>query len=169
MQGSLDQPPIIIRSSPKHAVLMLVIGIIFVTVFTFTLRDPTQNRVIAYLGIALFGLCIPVFSWRLVRPDSLSISAGGITWRNALRTTHWAWDDVKAFRAYRPTSKNAIKHLGFDFTDNYYAKNGRDLRALKPIIGVEGSLGTGWELSATNLAKLLNEARTRWSGAAEVP
>jgi hypothetical protein len=31
------------------------------------------------------------------------------------------------------------------------------------MTGVEGSLGTGWELSAADLAELLNKARARWA------
>jgi hypothetical protein len=154
MQDSLDQPPIVIRSSSKNAALMLVIAIIFVTICVFILRDPAQNRLIAYSGIVLFGLCVPLFAWRLFRPDSLTISTHGIAWRDALRTTHWAWEDVQAIRAFRPSSKNIIKHLGFDFTDSYHAKRGGLLILAKAMTGVEGSLGSGWEMSATDLAEL---------------
>jgi hypothetical protein len=38
-------------------------------------------------------------------------------------------------------------------------------RIVKTISGVEGSLGGGWELSAADLADLLNKARMQWAGA----
>ena len=163
MQGSLDQPPIIIRSSQKYSALLLLIAIVFVASFVFMLRDPTINRGTAYFGLVFFGLGIPLFAWRLIRPDVMTLAPDGITRRSTFRAIHWTWGDVQAFRAYKPTSKNVSKHLGFDFTDSYYAKGGRDLRAVKAITGVEGSLGGGWEMNATDLADLLNTARARWA------
>jgi len=165
MQGSLDQPPIMIRSSPTHSILILTIDIVFVTIFVFMLRDPASIAVVSYLGIVFFGAGIPIFTWRLIRPDILILSPDGITWRSTFRTINWSWDDVGSFRTWKPGSEMNMKHVGFDFTDNYLARSGRLFPPIRDITGVDGSLGTGWELKAAGLAELLNQARTRWTSA----
>jgi hypothetical protein len=164
VQGSLDQPPIVVRSSRSTSFLMLIISVAFVAAGVGILRDPHQNHAMGYLGIAFFGLGIPIFAWRLVRPDILTLAPDGITWRNALRTTHWQWSDVERFRAYSPSSRSSSKHVGFDFTDRYHAETRGLRQTTKAIAGVEGSLGGGWELGAADLSDLLNKAWIRWAG-----
>jgi hypothetical protein len=55
------------------------------------------------------------------------------------------------------------KHLGFDFTESYRARTGRFGHTVKAMTSVDGSFGGGWELSAADLADLLNKARARWT------
>jgi hypothetical protein len=165
MQGSLDAPPIAIRSSRGNSALMLLIAAVFVAIGAFMLRDPKENAVISYLIMIFFGAGIPIFGWRLIRPDALTLAPDGIRWRSVFRTAQWTWDDLQNFRAYAPTGKTISKHLGFDFTDSYHARRGGPYRATKAITGVEGSLGAGWEFSAADLAELLNKARARWATA----
>jgi hypothetical protein len=162
MDGSFDLPPLIIRSSPTTSALMLLIAIGFVAAGLFILRDPTQSRTVAYLCIAFFGAGIPLFAWRLIRPDTLLLAPDGITWHSIFRTHHYQWSDVQRFRPYAPSGKTITKHLGFDFTDSYQARGHQFRGAAKTLTGVEGSLGGGWELSAADLADLLNKARARW-------
>jgi hypothetical protein len=162
VQGSLDQPPIVVRSSRSTAFVMLIISIVFVLLI---LKIPNRNPTVSYLGIAFFGLGIPFSAWRFIRPDILIVAPEGITWRSALRTAHWQWSDVQSFRPYSPGRRRTVsKHLGFDFTESYYGQGRRLRHIIKATTGVEGSLGGGWELSAAELADLLNTARTQWAG-----
>jgi hypothetical protein len=165
MQGSLDAPPIVIRSSRGNSALMLLIAIVFVVTGAFMLRDPTQSATISTLIMIFFGAGIPFFAWRFIRPDILTLTQDGIFWRSVVRSAQWTWDDVENFRAYAPTGKTISKHLGIDFTASYHAKRGGSRGIVKAITSVEGSLGTGWELSAADLADLLTEARARWATA----
>jgi hypothetical protein len=165
VQGSLDQPPMVVRSSRSTSFVMLIISIVFVAAGVLILKEPSQNPAVGYLGIAFFGLGIPVFAWRLIRPDILIVAPEGITWRSALRTSHWQWSDVESFRPYSPADQTISKHLGFDFTDSYCAQNRQLRHTVKAIAGVDGSLGGGWELGAVDLADLLNKARIRWAEA----
>jgi hypothetical protein len=143
---------------------MLIISIIFVAAGVLVLKDPKQNPAVAYLSIAFFGLGIPLFAWRLIRPGIVIAAPEGITWRSTFRTSHWQWSDLQSIRPYSPAGLSISKHLGFDFTDSYYARNKRlRRRTVKAITGVEGSLGGGWELSAADLADLLNKARIKWA------
>jgi Bacterial PH domain len=162
MQGSLDDPPIVIRSSQWKATVFLLISLGFVAIAVLILQDPKESHWPAWLGIALFGLGIPVFGLRLVRPDRLTLTPDGITWRSPLRTTHWTWNDVQSFRPYVPAPTTVARHVGFDFTETY---RGRDVGlrgTAKALTGVEGSLGSGWEMGPAELCDLLNNAQRKW-------
>jgi hypothetical protein len=142
---------------------MLLIAIVFVVIGVLMLRDPKQSGTMAWLATIFFGAGIPIFGWRFLRPDVLILTPEGISWRSVVRSAQWTWDDVENFRAYAPTGKTISKHLGFDFTESYHAKRGGSRGIVKAITSVDGSLGTGWELSAADLADLLNKARVRWA------
>ena len=55
MQGSLNAPPIVIRSSRTYSALMLVIAAVFVAIGAFMLRDPKESATISYLVMIFFG------------------------------------------------------------------------------------------------------------------
>jgi hypothetical protein len=162
MQGSLDLPPIVIRSSRITAALMLLICAGFVAVGIWIVRDPGEDHVAAYLASAFSALGIPLFMWRLVRPDVLTLTPEGINWRSIFRTSSFRWDEVRDFRSYAPSGKTTTKHVGFDFTPSYRTRQGAFAHTARQLTGVDGSLGGGWELGVTDLADLLNNARARW-------
>jgi hypothetical protein len=142
------------------AALMLLIDVGFVAIGLMMARDPEESGFIAYLIAGLFALGIPIFVWRIIRPDTMTLTADGITWQGMFKTDHWPWTEVQDFRAYKPTSRTIAKHVGFDFTDNQ--RTGALGRSAKELTGVGGSLGTGWELGAADLADLLNRAHATW-------
>jgi hypothetical protein len=162
MQGSLDFPPIVIQSSRTTAALLLLVSAGFVAIGALMLKDPKQSAAIAYLVMGFFGLGIPLFAWRFIRPDTIRLAPDGITWRSIFRSGHWKWEDVRGFRPYKPSAKSISKHVGFDFAANYQAQ-AQARQAAKALTGVEGSLGGGWEMSAADLADLLNRAQARWA------
>ena len=158
MQGSLDQPPIIVRVSNFKTLSMLIVGIVFVIVCVIALKDSPPNPgvlespAVLYPLIAFSGLVVLLATLRLIRPDQLTLAPDGITWRNVFRTYQWRWDEVQNFRSYRPLGFSVSKDIRFDYANNPF----------KAIGGVECSLGTGWELRPGDLAELLNKARSRW-------
>lgn len=160
MQGSLGQPPIIIRSSRLVAAGMLLIVAGFVATGIMMARDPEENPVIAYLIAGFFALGIPVFGWRIFRPDTLTLKPEGIFFQGMRGTDSWSWSEVQDFRPYRPTGKTILKHVGFNFTDG--ERTGVLGHAAQPLPDAEGSLGNGWELGAADLSDLLNRARGLW-------
>jgi hypothetical protein len=107
MQGSLDNPPVIVRSSRRTALWMLLVSILFSGTFIAMLRDPAQQSQswIAYAGAAFFGLGIPIFAARLFWPDTLWIGPSGLIWHSVFRRMSLRWRDVRDFRPYRPTAK----------------------------------------------------------------
>jgi hypothetical protein len=77
VQGSLDQPPIVIRSSRLYSALMLLIATGFVAIGAFMLRDPKESATISYLIMIFFGAGIPLFTWQLIRPGVLTLAPDG--------------------------------------------------------------------------------------------
>jgi len=143
---------------------MLLVCILFAGMAIATLRDPAQQSPswIAYVGAAFFGVGIPIFAARFLRPDTLEVGPSGLVWRNLFRSTSFRWHDVRDFRPYRPTSKIRSPHIGFDFADDYKPEERGSRAVVRQLTGVAGSLGGGWELDAADLANLLNAARARW-------
>jgi hypothetical protein len=164
MQGSFDNPPVVVRASRWTAMWMLAVSILFVGGFILMLRDPRLKepwQVIAACASALlFGFGIAALARGLLRPSTLEMTPSGLVWRGTFRTTSFPWSDIKDFRPYRPSPRVISRHVGFDFAGQ--AENRRVVQAARWLTGVGGSLGGGWELDAAELSELLNSARTRW-------
>jgi hypothetical protein len=74
-----------VRLEPKSA-LMLLIAAGFVAIGAFLLHDPKQNAAISCLITTFFGAAIPIFAWRLIRPDILTLAPDGASWRSTFGT-----------------------------------------------------------------------------------
>lgn len=159
MQGSLDQPPIVIESSRSKTILLIVICTVFVAIgWWMTHSGQTKDVVFAWLGIGFFGLGIPAGLIQLVRPATLEIGPTGVTLRTVFRAHSYRWSDVKDFRVFQIKS---AKLIGFDFTDSYPGQ--RALSGMnRSIAGVEASL-PGLSIGADQLCELLTAAQARWS------
>lgn len=164
MQGSLDSPPVIVRSSQRTTLWMLLVSILFTGASITMLREPAKQSQlwIDYACAVFFGLGIPIFSARLFRPDTLFIGPSGLVWRSVFRSMSLRWHDVRNFRPYRPTALVRSAHIGFDFADDYKPEQHGSRGVVRQLTSVEGSFGGGWELDAAELAKLLNGARAKW-------
>ena len=161
MQGSLDDPPIVVRAARWKSSLYLLIGVVFVSIGVLMLvtEHTTGMRLEALFVTVFFGLCVAVFTWQLVWPGELVLSPEGLRVRQLWRGARYAWSDVRDFRPYSPGG--GASHVGFDFAPDY--PKARRMRALASGLGgVEGGLGTGWEMSPGALCDLLNAARAKW-------
>jgi hypothetical protein len=162
MQGSFEQPPIIIRTSMSRS-LVLMFGCGLATAFcglALSVGPSVSSRALG--GVLAFGLGVPYFAWKTISPDVLTLSRDGIEWRSRWKTTHWSWREASHFRAVR--IHIASKAVAFDLTDgtsapksytNYYVS----------YSGADASIGGGWEIDAPALADLLNDAHARWGAA----
>lgn len=159
MQGSLDQPPIVLRTSVlKAGLLMIGSGIAAFFCGSLITMTPPPSRALS--GLVAFGLAAVYFAWRLVCPNILTLSPEGLAWQSPFRTTRWAWRDVSRFRAIQVHIFS--QHVGFDVADGvpgpmsftqYYVR----------YAGADNSLGGSWEVSARALAEILNAAQARWA------
>jgi hypothetical protein len=81
MQGSLDAPPIIIR-----------------TLRTANLIGFAVCAVMALFKVYIFGLGVIYFGWQLIDPNMLILARDGLTWKTSFGHRHWAWNQVSNFR-----------------------------------------------------------------------
>jgi uncharacterized membrane protein YhaH (DUF805 family) len=163
MQGSLDQPPIVVRATRARAIWLVIGSAIFVAIGIF-LWSPTDSAVARLFCIGFFGLCGIIGLGILIAPPRLEIGPSGLTQTALWRTNKFAWTDVHNFRPTIIGLTNKV--VGFDYLTT--RQKGAALRGLNTALaGVQGSLQPGWEIAPQALANLLNDARERWLGAAK--
>jgi hypothetical protein len=157
--GSLDNPPIVIKTSYWKTFGYLLINAVFVAVGSFMIYE--QELVwAAWFFTAFFGLGTLVFILQLVAPSTLTLTPEGVSWFTGLKTVQYGWRDIHDFRVYRVLG-TTTKMVGCDYRPDF-PKLARIRRLNKSILGVEGSFGSGWSISNDSLAELLNSARARW-------
>jgi hypothetical protein len=150
MQGSLEDPPIVVRGSRRIHALYLLVALVFVATGAWQVGTETP-QMWAWLCIVFFGLGSLVFIAQLIRPGLLAIAPDGVTMTVLWRTHRYGWAQIASFRTQRVGLMS--RHVWFDLQKT---PDG-DIRM--------GSFGTGWETRAQALCDLLNAARGRWGGA----
>jgi hypothetical protein len=86
MQGSLDEPPVILRSSRWKCLLALglctfLFALMLLIIFQARSDGtPAIDVWFAYVLAAILGGVMPFGIFQLFRPNTLIISADGITW-----------------------------------------------------------------------------------------
>lgn len=167
MEGSLDQPPLILRGARKSGAPLLIVGLLMTLGGAAMIVGPR----ISTAGIALFLLGLVFFFFGLTAvaaPAQLAIAPGGMELRGALGTRRFRWDQVAAFRV---VSLRRGRLIGFDRTGTA-GRSGlvRDLAMAFSTANVSSAYdmaipGAWSSLSAETVAELLNRARAKWGGA----
>ncbi|HEX4634908.1 MAG TPA: hypothetical protein VH189_01925 [Rhizomicrobium sp.] len=160
MQGSLENPPVVISMSRRKVVWLLVLGVALTAMGVWLAANkPDDWR--GYLCAGFFGLCIPVFVWQLLSPPRLEVSVRGIFWFTGRNTQTFLWKEFSGFRAYRPAPRTVSQHVGFEYAPDC-PRRSKMTAVAHAMVGVDGSFGGNWEISAQDLADLLNQARQKW-------
>jgi hypothetical protein len=159
VQGSLDNPPVIVVTARWKILLLLFVAAFFSWMLFSIARHQHLNRL--YFGAVLFGLCVPVMLWHICVPARLEISPSGITWFNGRKTVEYVWTDFADFRAYRPSSRAISKYVGYELIPQS-PKRSRMTAVAHALAGVDGGFDGQWEMSADDLVTLLNQARAKW-------
>lgn len=149
MQGSLVDPPIVVRASRRVSSIGVIAS---AAILYLSLSRPDGSVAFRYSG----GLVLLYFSWQLIDPMKLILGSDGLTWRNTFGSRHWSWREIGNFR---------IAMGGFVGCDTFGRRSVANF--LRPVnkatSGSHGVLGFGWEIGAPKLVELLNTARRRWS------
>lgn len=175
MQGSLDDPPIIVRGSRKKALKALLLSALIIALFLFVIMTPHAYptlkqqiaAAIAPIMLIVFALMAALSAWRLFRPEILELSPDGLHWRGTLRNKSWAWSDIKRFAVHVMTYQsgtlftrsNQYSTPGLIYSDSYQGK-----RTFSAGSDVDAWLENEWEMEPAALCDLLNSAREKWSG-----
>jgi len=158
MQGSLDQPPIVIQTSALK-IGGLTLGCALVAALCWFLLSLIPPAPHALSGLVAFSLAVPYYGWLFLSPNVLAIAPDGVTLKARWRKAHWPWDQVRNFRAVRVHI--ATKHIAFDLAEGSTGPSSY-MQYYVRYAGADDSLGGGWEMDSGELAALLNAARQRW-------
>ncbi len=150
MRGSLDSPPIIVRTDRRKALLHLAVGLSFALTAWMVARAHPRSDGWAWSVMAIFGALAAGSLWELIWPGRLIIDRDGFRQSDLWRRRRWSWSEARHFR---PASNRFYHFVGFDQAHD--ASLGRN--------AIDG-LNQDWELPPPALAALLNQARRRWSG-----
>lgn len=165
MQGSLDQPPILLKAGRKNGAAALVLGLVMTGGGAMMIASSKASG-----GVFVFALGLVFFFIGLtatLSPAQLAISPGGLELRGALRTRRFPWDEVAAFR---PVRLRRAQLIGFDRTGTKARSSlFRDLAMAFTTANVSSAYdavipGKWSQASAETVADLLNDARARWGG-----
>lgn len=148
MQGSLDDPPIVIRSDPLKVGAVFVLCIFVVPCLVLFGMSARGYPWPGWILIAVFVLAGCVFGWMLVVPERLIAGPGGLECRRLWNTQRYAWSDLGEFQPFQ---------------------GARGITSITAPLGPpprtrQISLMVYWELGPRELCGLLNAARSRWGG-----
>ena len=146
MRGSLDRPPIVVRTSRAKAGLRLGVLAVLILAMSPMARTHWIANPLAWILIGLFGALALTSVWELLAPGRLVIGPSGMEQRHLWRRRHWSWRQARRFQ---PAGNRFYRFVGFDRASG----SGRGA----------GDLNQDWELPPPALANLLNAARARWA------
>ena len=156
MKGSLESPPIVIRTSRPFSFIGFIVC---VAVMGLGLAPVLLGGVPFRIGdhfLSLgFGMAALYFAWQLLLPSALVAGPDGLAWRHFYMSRHWQWRDVSNFRIVQGL------FVGCDLADHRSAVSW--LRPInKTMTGSQGSFLFGWEGGSKSVVAILTEARKRW-------
>jgi len=165
MQGSLENPPIVIRGKRWRGAYMLVLALLIGLSALGVLN--TGRFDVAMLIPAIAGLFLGAMGlWMVLMPATLIVGRNGIKQTVLWRTRSYSWSQAYDFR---PVMVGLYtKMVGFDFLGDV-PKGGRARGLNRALTGAQGALQAGWELAPDKLANLLNHAREQWLAEAAAP
>jgi hypothetical protein len=171
--GSLESPPIVIRQARGKLVRILLLSIVMTALVVFAWRgmradgDPKAPLMLA--GACFFALGIPLFSYQLVRPATLTLTPQGFSYHGIGKGWSRAWSDIAGFGLLEQRSRGikTSSMLCWTYQPHYDSqKVGRQVASFVSG-GAEGALPGMWSLKPEALLELMEQARLRWAGGAK--
>jgi hypothetical protein len=158
MQGSLDEPPIIIKQDQGKFVLGIFLIAGFVATFCAMGWGADARQLLwVFAGFALGGFGGLMFMRNFVPPCGLTLDKSGLTWRGPWNVNRYPWSAITGFVVVSPLL--LARQPGCVFAAS------SEKRPITPrFFGDTGSFGPCWEMKAQDIVDLLNAARARWSG-----
>jgi hypothetical protein len=170
MQGSLDDPPIVIVGERWSWRRAWPITIILLAVFNqLALGGGDLHRMarspMSWFSGAVLVLVVVSLTWQALSPPRLELSPQGIKRTVTWRTWRYGWNELDHFRLISLPRTEAV---GFDYTDPAKANSGYR-QWVRTSYGAAGVLAGNMEIPAAELVGLLNRARARWASAEARP
>jgi hypothetical protein len=156
MQGSLDAPPIIIRQS-RLKLGLTVLTEAALTAFCYWLFEIATHDGTVMGGVILIGLALlTIFqAWTFLNPGSLEIGPDGVLLRTGLKIARYDWADFDGFVVVYGRS------IFSRYPSAVFSKDCDKQSALGALWG-GASMGSQWELGATEIVNLLDKGLAKW-------
>jgi hypothetical protein len=147
---------VIAASRPKIAGLLAVLLVGAAGAAWAMWSQPGACRAV---GLASFGpfilLGIAALVANLIRPERLEIAPWGLKHVTPWRTRQWPWEEVRDVTVIRSRTEGGSWTSGVYF--NRYVSDSSAPGAARPTFRAL------WSVPADEMARLMNEARARWS------
>ena len=147
-QGSLDTPPIVIRTSRLWHAIALGIAALLLVLFW---RQAELDTSLIFIPVMIGLYCL----WQLADPSALILAPEGVTWRNTFVSRRWTWNEIGNF------AEAPLGSVACDLYDTH-----SPLRVLRPfnksVSGRHGMFGLAWEGGAKSAVAALQAAQARW-------
>ncbi|MFN3817197.1 STM3941 family protein [Brevundimonas sp.] len=156
MQGDTDV--LVIRSLRSKALLLAFLALPMIGVCLFIALDHPQSvtRWIGWLGAAFFTLGLFAIFVRLIRPDTLILTAEGFTLRDWKQTQQIQWTDIKEFFVW---SSHGSAMASWRLHES--ARQASLMARINRPFGLDGSIGVGWPYPPKQMADVLAEWKQR--------
>ncbi|GLQ98811.1 STM3941 family protein [Dyella mobilis] len=158
----MDDEIIVLATSKKKAVLLLLGALAFVACGIFSVRTG-ENALIGWVCILFFGLGIPVSIYMLTPgAGELRIDRQGIQMKGPFKPMKLAWSEVNGFYVdYVRTGYSRTKMIAIEFSDSYNKlRAGRQVA--QAMTGMQGALPNNFSRPAEEVCELLNSAKKKW-------
>jgi len=157
VEGSLDDPPIVLRQDRLKLSLMFLACAAVTGLLLLPPWGPNSTGRLVALGF--FGLCSAISGLMAARPSLLILGPDGLTWRAMWRTFEYPWSAFARFYVF--SRKGWLHGVAAEL-----AHEGPPKAAWRRFLTGSLDLGSFWELPPQRVADVLNEARARWAAAA---
>jgi uncharacterized membrane protein YhaH (DUF805 family) len=161
MDGSLDAPPIIIRSRPTYAMWLFLGSAAFCAVIGGLGHGSTWD----VMSFWLFAFCAFMALLILIVPPRLEIGPEALVQVNLGIRRRILWSEIHGFRPV--VSRGLREVVGYDRIDTS-SRTAALSGMLRAVNGASGVLMGGWELNTQALTDLLNSAHAKWRSQAVV-
>jgi hypothetical protein len=158
VRGSLDRPPIVIRSAWWKIILRYAAIAALIGAALYSAEDDVQvsDDVGMFIVLFVFVFCVAIFLHAFLR-SRIELSPSGIVYATLTRKKACVWQDVTSvylIRTWSPHIATTCIRLSEEPARNA-------ARAL-PTAVLNQIPGSGWPMSAQELADLVIAARMRW-------
>ena len=163
VQGSLENPPIVIHASRAYTLVLLIVATMFVCIELLFWSE--LDSFMGYLGLALFGGGVLMAAYFLVRPRRIEISPEGAFMKHPFRSVSFRWRDVDKFEMQKLTSLGSSTVVGWICRRGANAANSPLTVFFRGTTGMDGYFPPGWEISTADLLVQLNDGMGKWGNA----
>jgi hypothetical protein len=154
IEGSLDQPPIIVRHDKSVTAVVVFLAAVGIFIWPRNPEFMKTRHVFLAGAVILFGIV------SLFRTGGIELSPKGIALTGFLGRKEYAWSDFSRFVLVKERRRFfSTTSVGFYYSPS---RKGFRLPSFNFYSGADGVFPGGYVLDPQELFDLINQARARW-------